>query len=351
MAARRPVEWYNRRVSRHHSGQWAARGGQPRTFTARSTTLQSPLLAETRALLRQYNLHPRKALGQNFLVDGEILDAVVDAAELANDDVVLEVGPGVGILTNRLAEQVRRVVAVELDDELARVVDHRMAHLGNVTVRHANVLHTDLRIDFAPNEAFKVVANIPYYITAPILRLFLEGGTASQTPRPHLLVLMVQREVAQRLAARPGKMSLLSLSAQVYAEPEIVRIVPATAFYPPPEVQSAIVRLRRRTTPAIDADLLPAVFRVAKAGFHDRRKQIHNALTIGLSQLDPVRINQALENAGIDRQRRAETLSVQEWGRLTTELIAQGLVVRGGEAFPIEIGTSLPLIDTNVEPL
>ena len=169
-----------------HSGRPAARGGQPRTLRTRSTASGGDLLAETRALLRQFNVHPRKALGQNFLIDGDVLDCVLDAAELTGDDVVLEVGPGIGILTERLAQRAKRVIAVELDEELARR-DQRMAPLGNVVVRHASVLHADLRADLLPDQAFKVVANIPYYITAPILRLFLEGRAAS--PRRGLILL------------------------------------------------------------------------------------------------------------------------------------------------------------------
>jgi 16S rRNA (adenine1518-N6/adenine1519-N6)-dimethyltransferase len=336
---------------------------------------QGVLLEETRALLRQYRLHPRKALGQHFLVDADVLAAVVEAAGLLPTDTVLEVGPGIGLLTDRLARSVRHVVAIELDDDLARIVADRFGTLGNVTVRHANVLHADLSADLAAGEPFKVVANIPYYITAPILRLFLEGRTEARegpthsqsgptyplwgfspagesgefsTPRheaekegtalstlPAAMVLMVQREVAERIAARPGKMSLLSLSAQLFAEPEIVRLVPATAFYPPPEVQSAIVRLRRRPHPAVDPHLVPIVFRVARAAFHDRRKQLHNALAIGIAHLGPERIDGALLAAGIDRRRRAETLSVEEWGRLAEAFAGLGLL---GDAAPLVDG-------------
>jgi 16S rRNA (adenine1518-N6/adenine1519-N6)-dimethyltransferase len=302
---------------------------------------QGALLAEVRALLRQYGLHPRHALGQNFLVDDEVLDAILAAAELSGADTVLEIGPGVGVLTDRLARRVRHVVAVELDDNLARVVAERFGELGNVTVRHANVLHADLSPDLG-GRPFKVVANIPYYITAPILRLFLEGRGGFELARPDVMVLMVQREVAERLTARPGKMSLLSLSAQLFAQPDIVRLVPAAAFYPPPEVQSAIVRLRRRPHDAVDPALLPVVFRVARAAFHDRRKQLHNALTIGLAHLGAERVDVALQRAEIDRRRRAETLSVEEWGRLAAAFAAVGLVAAPVTASIVAAGEESP---------
>jgi len=307
-----------------------ARRAAPDARRSTRTLTQGALLEPARAILRRYGLHPRKALGQNFLVDEAVLDAVVAAAELAPDALAVEVGPGLGFLTERLAAVAGRVLAIELDEALGRVVEDRFGTLGKVTVRHANVLHTDLGADIGPEQPFTVVANIPYYITAPILRLFLEGPR-----RPEAIVLMVQREVAERLAAKPGKMSLLSLSAQTYATPEIVRLVPATAFYPPPEVQSAIIRLRRRSQPAFSAELNPLVFTAARAAFHDRRKQIHNSLTIGLTYLGPDRIDTALSEAGVERTRRAETLAVEEWGSLARALQRQGMTTTGalGSAF------------------
>ncbi|GAC1430847.1 MAG: 16S rRNA (adenine(1518)-N(6)/adenine(1519)-N(6)) -dimethyltransferase RsmA [Chloroflexota bacterium] len=285
---------------------------------------QGALLDETLALLRQFQLRPRKALGQNFLIDESVLDTVVAAAELDPQDMIVEVGPGLGLLTERLTRSAGHVVAIELDDDLARVVHTRFVSLGTVQVHNLNVLHADLPALLGPERPFKVVANIPYYITAPILRLFLEGPR-----RPEVLVLMVQREVAERIAAPPGKMSLLSLSAQVYAEPEVLRTVPASAFYPPPEVQSAVVRLRRRARPIADPALLAVMFRLARAAFHDRRKQLHNALGIGLAHLGPAVIDAALEETGIDRRRRAETLSLDEWTRLAAILRDGGLTAEG----------------------
>jgi 16S rRNA (adenine1518-N6/adenine1519-N6)-dimethyltransferase len=200
------------------------------------------LAVETRRILRAHGLHPKKTLGQTFLIDREALQSVVRAAEVRSGDVVLEIGPGVGTLTTELADQGAEVVAVELDERLADVLAERTAHGRHVRVVRGNALHLDLAPLLPAGEPFKLVANIPYYITAPILRHFLEGPQ-----RPALIVLMVQKEVAERLAAQPGDMSLLGVMAQFYARVEIVRVVPASSFLPVPQVDSAIVRLRRET--------------------------------------------------------------------------------------------------------
>lgn len=269
------------------------------------------LAVETRDILRAYGLHPRKALGQNFLIDREALDSVVRAAELTPDDLVLEIGPGIGTLTMALARQGCRVVAVELDDGMADALAARTALATNVTVVRGNALHLDLSPWIAPGTPFKLVANIPYYITAPLIRHFLTGPL-----RPASIVLMVQREVAERLTAKPGKLSLLGVSVQFYARVEIVRIVPASSFLPAPEVDSALVRLRPYTTPPLQVDDEARFFKVVHAGFGEKRKQIHNALVRGMAHIPATQIDAALERAGIERTRRAETLSLDEWGRL-----------------------------------
>jgi len=269
------------------------------------------LVVETRSILRAHGLHPKKALGQNFLIDREALQSVLRAAEVRPGDVVLEIGPGVGTLTRELADRGAEVVAVELDEGLANALAERTAHRSQVRVVCGNVLHLDLAPLLPAGEPFKLVANIPYYITAPILRHFLEGPW-----RPALIVLMVQKEVAQRLAAQPGDMSLLGVMAQFYARVEIVRVVPASSFLPAPQVDSAIVRLRRHESLPVTVDDVDRFFKVVKAGFGEKRKQLHNALVHGLAHIPAAQINAALEQAAIDRTRRAETLSLEEWGRL-----------------------------------
>jgi 16S rRNA (adenine1518-N6/adenine1519-N6)-dimethyltransferase len=276
------------------------------------------LAVETRRILRAHGLHPKKTLGQNFLIDREALQSVVSAAEVRPGDVVLEIGPGVGTLTTELADQGAEVVAVELDERLADVLAERTARGRHVRVVRGNALHLDLAPLLPAGEHFKLVANIPYYITAPILRHFLEGPW-----RPALIVLMVQKEVAERLAAQPGNMSLLGVMAQFYARVEIVRVVPASSFLPAPQVDSAIVRLRRHEMPPVTVDNVDRFFKVVKAGFAEKRKQLHNALVRGLAHIPATQIDAALEQAGIDRTRRAETLNLEEWGRLYQALNRQ----------------------------
>jgi 16S rRNA (adenine1518-N6/adenine1519-N6)-dimethyltransferase len=272
------------------------------------------LAAETRAILRAHRVRPRDQLGQNFLIDREALASVVKAADLGPGDQVLEVGPGIGTLTLALAASGASVRAVELDESLAEICKVRVAFLDNVQVYTGNVLHMDLGQVLDVKRPFEVVANIPYYITAPILRLFLEGSYL-----PGALVMMVQWEVAQRLAAQPGNMSALSVFTQVQASVEIIRRVPATSFLPPPAVDSAIVRLRRRDQPDVPPGEQAYFFRVVRAGFSARRKMLHNALDAALPNAGAA-IDAALEAAGIARTRRAETLSIAEWLALSRVL-------------------------------
>ncbi len=283
-------------------------------------------------LLKRHDLHLKKGLGQNFLADPVHLERIVAAAELTPDDVVVEVGPGVGTLTARLASQAGRVVAVELDASLLPALHETLAPYDNIAIIQGDILQLDpaqlstcaptlgahttsgpLTINRSPLPIthYKVVANLPYYITSAAIRHFL---TASSPPS--LLVLTVQREVAQRIVARPPDMSLLAVSVQFYAQPEIVARIPAGAFYPPPKVDSAILRLRPWDQPSVDVPDVDAFFAVARAGFGQRRKQLRNSLRANLG-LPQEQIDAMLSTAGVDPQRRAETLTLAEWGRLT----------------------------------
>ncbi len=266
-----------------------------------------------RQLLRQYGLRPRKGLGQNFLEDEAALGRIVAAAELGPDDVVLEIGPGLGTLTRRLAERAGRVVAVELDRQLVAVLADTLADRPNVEIIHGDIL------EVAPASLFsipyKVVANLPYYITSAVLRHLLEAEV-----RPELMVLTVQREVAQRLTATPDDMSLLAVSVQFYGQPRIVARIPAGAFYPAPKVDSAVVRIDVYDRRPVAVDDVAAFFAVVRAGFASRRKMLRNALSRGLSR--PVaEVEAALRQAGVDPRRRAETLSVAEWGAVYRALV------------------------------
>ena len=281
------------------------------------------------ALIRRYNLDLKKSLGQNLLIDATHLARIAAAAELTPTDTVLEVGPGLGALTCQLAERAGRVVAVELDRRLIPILREQFADRPHVSFVHADILTLDPaeiaaggapvgeRARSSPRAApckaaqYKVVANLPYYITSAVLRHILEAPAP-----PSLAVLLVQREVAQRIVAQPGEMSLLAVSVQFYARPRILRKVPAGAFLPRPNVDSCVVRLDLRPRPAI-ADVAPArFFRIVRAGFGQRRKQLRNSLSAGLA-CSKEEADQWLAAAGIDPRRRAETLSLSEWGRLT----------------------------------
>lgn len=259
-------------------------------------------------LLKKYNLQPRKGLGQNFLVDPHHLAKIVEIAELTSADTVLEIGPGPGTLTRLLAAAAGQVIAIELDRGMVNLLQHELPY-PNLTVIEADILETQLPIT-NPQSPYKVVANLPYYITSAVLRHVLET-----TPRPQRVVVTVQKEVAQRMVAQPGDMSLLAISVQFYGQPKLVHHIPAGAFFPPPKVDSAVVRIDTYTEPPVPVADVERFFRVIKAGFSQKRKQLKNSLSAGLHQ-PTTQIATALHQAGIDPTRRAETLSLAEWARL-----------------------------------
>jgi 16S rRNA (adenine1518-N6/adenine1519-N6)-dimethyltransferase len=267
------------------------------------------LLVQTRRLLRQFDLRARKGLGQHFLIDGEVLKNIIAAAELTSSDTIIEVGPGLGVLTRELAQRARRVIAVELDNKLAAALKQTLASLNNVTIINDDVL----KLEPASLAAdYKVAANLPYYITSPVLRHFLEASI-----KPKVMILMVQKEVAEAIAARPGEMSILSVSVQLYGEPKLISYVPADCFYPPPKVDSAIVRIDLYPQPKVAVDE-KNFFDLVRAGFSAPRKQLANSLAqgLGIAKADALSL---LKAAGIAPQRRAETLSLEEWARLLEE--------------------------------
>jgi len=262
------------------------------------------------ALLRAHGLSPKKSLGQNFLVDSSALERIVEAADVPPDSSVLEVGPGIGNLTRYLAAAVRRVVAVELDAHLIPLLEKVLGSTPNVEIVHGDILKLDPAL-LMGEDGYLVVANIPYYITSNLIRHLLES-----TVRPSRMVLTIQREVAERINARPGDMSLLALSVQVYGQPNVVAHIPAGSFYPAPDVDSAVVRIDLYPEPLIPLERLEAFFRMAKAGFGQKRKTLRNALGSGL-RVGGEQAAQMLRSAGIDPMRRAETLSLEEWRALT----------------------------------
>lgn len=282
---------------------------------------QKTLLAWTKAMLRRLGLRARKSLGQHFLVDREVLEKVASAAELGTSDIVIEVGPGLGVLTKELAKRAGFVIAVELDDRLAAILKQDMTAAKNVSVINEDILRIDpaalikkqkLNLPDLKDKPdnYKVVANLPYYITSAVLRYFLEASL-----KPRLMVVMLQKEVAEVIVAEPGKMSLLSVSVQFYGKPEIVSYVPAESFHPVPEVDSAILRIDVYPRPPIAVDEIDDFFGLVRAGFCAPRKQLVNTLAQGLGLSKPEALS-LLDRADIIYKRRAETLSVEEWQRL-----------------------------------
>ena len=255
-----------------------------------------------KALLDRHHVHPKKSLGQNFIQDPSALDKIVAAADLSPSDTVLEIGPGTGVMTERLAQVAGRVIAVELDQRLEPILTSSLGHLPNLELVYGDILETNVPA-LVGEESYIVVANVPYYITSAILRSLLESRH-----RPRRIVLTVQLEVAERLNAKPGDMSLLAVSAQFYAKVQIAARLNAAIFWPRPDVDSAVVRLDVYEQPPYVVPDEKTFFRVVRAGFSQKRKQLKNSLgTDGAAWL---------ETAGIDPKRRAETLTLDEWAAL-----------------------------------
>ena len=278
------------------------------------TGLSLPLL-NIQKLLREYDIRPSKGLGQNFLRDAQALEAIVSAASITPQDTVLEIGPGLGSLTRYLALSARLVTAVELDRKLLPVLETVLSPYQNVRLVQGDILKIDPST-LMERQGYLVVANIPYYITSAVIRHLLEAGH-----RPRRVVLTVQKEVAERICARTGKMNLLALSVQVYGDPDIAAEIPAAAFYPPPKVDSAVLCVDIYPQPIIPTGRLEAFFQLIKAGFSQKRKTLRNALSGGL-RITSIEAEKLLGSAGIDPKRRAETVSLEEWGELTRQFTA-----------------------------
>jgi 16S rRNA (adenine1518-N6/adenine1519-N6)-dimethyltransferase len=278
------------------------------------------LAAETRGLINRFGLRAKKSLGQHFLIDRRVLYRIVSAAEVTAEDTVVEVGPGLGILTRELAKRARKVIAVVADRGMASAVREMLSGMANVSIIESDILQTDPASLLATAGAegtspgYKVVANIPYYITSPILRHFLEASL-----KPSIMVIMLQKEVGEAIAAQPGKMSILAVSVQFYGKPAIVGRVPSRSFYPPPKVDSVILRIRLYEQPPIKVSQTSKFFAVVRAGFSAPRKQLRNSLAQGLG-VSPQEAAVMLVRAMIDSRRRAETLGLDEWARLSEEV-------------------------------
>ena len=279
-------------------------------------TLGNP--AGTIAVLQKYGLNFQEKFGQNFLIDGRVLDRIIDAAEITEDDCVLEIGPGIGTMTQLLCERARHVVAVEIDSNLIPILEDTLSAYDNVTVLHGDILKVDLRelVDtYNEGRPSKVVANLPYYITTPIIMGLFESHVPLLS-----ITIMVQKEVADRMQEEPGTKDYgaLSLAVQYYARPEIVATVPPNCFIPRPNVGSAVIRLTRYEDPPVTVKDEKKMFELIRASFNQRRKTLVNGLGNARNlNLSKDRITKALEEMGLSPMVRGETLSLEQFARLS----------------------------------
>lgn len=279
-----------------------------------------PLNAKT--LLRTYGIRPDKSLGQNFLIGTKALNHIVAAAELTGEETVLEIGAGLGALTRSLARKAHHVVAVEYDRRLLPVLEDVVGELSNVELIIGDILALDIET-LVGERLYRIVANIPYNITSALIRRLMEAQHSADR-----VVLTVQWEVAQRIISGPGTLSLLALSVQIYGDPQIVASIPASAFYPQPKVDSAVLRIDIHDEPKVHRMLIPAIFQLARAGFGQKRKQLRNSLAGGF-KVKPILIERWLEAAAIPSRSRAQELSLEQWSRLAQTIMEAGVAQRG----------------------
>lgn len=259
-------------------------------------------ITDIKRTLKAYGAYTKKGLGQHFLVDPEALKTIVEAAALTKDDKVVEVGPGMGVLTRELCSRAGEVLALEFDKAMIAIVKTSCIKEKNLKVENVDVL----KFDPSGLGRYKLVANLPYYITSAVLRLFLETSN-----KPDEMVLLVQREVAERICAKPSRMSILAVSVQFYGNPQIIDVVPRKAFFPAPKVDSAILRVKVYKKPLFDVDK-QLFFRIVKAGFGEKRKQLINSISGGL-KLNRETTELLLKEAGINVIARAESLAMIDW--------------------------------------
>jgi len=283
--------------------------------------------SRTRDIIRKHGFTFKKSLGQNFLIDGNVLDRIIGAAELDRSRGALEVGPGIGSLTERLAKAAGKVAAVEIDQRLIPILQDVMSPYPNVSVVHSDILKTDLqrlwKEQFSDLAGVSVVANLPYYVTTPIIMKLLEERLPIEN-----IVVMVQREVAERMSARPGGKDYgsLSIAVQYYCEPELVCIVPGKSFIPAPNVDSAVIKLKCRAEPAVSVADEAKFFQVVHASFAQRRKTLANNLSALSGKERKGELADLLRECGIQPERRAETLTLQEFALVCEMLSRHGML-------------------------
>ncbi|ABR46377.1 dimethyladenosine transferase [Alkaliphilus metalliredigens QYMF] len=279
--------------------------------------------SKTKAIVEKYKFRFSKSLGQNFLIDQNILEDIVDGADIQPDDCVIEIGPGIGTLTQFIAEKAHKVVAIEIDRNLIPILKHTLADYQNVEVINQDVLKVDLHqliADKFEGKPVKVIANLPYYVTTPIVMRFLEEKVPVDS-----LVIMIQKEVAVRMQAGPGTKDYgaLSIAVQYYCNPEILLKVPPSVFIPQPKVESIVIKLQVYPEPKVKVERDDLMFALVKDAFGKRRKTLLNALSSGLLQLSKEIVRESLEAANIDENRRGETLTIEEYATLTKEVAAR----------------------------
>ena len=267
-----------------------------------------------REIKEKYGFKLSKSLGQNFLTDKNIIDKIIDATEITDEDLVIEIGPGIGVLTAEACQKAKRVVAVEIDRNLIPILEDTLSEYNNVEIINQDVLKTDLNeiIEKSGCRRAKVIGNLPYYITTPIIMALLEGGIHADS-----ITVMMQKEGADRLKSNPGTKAYgaLSVAVQYYCTVRNVAVVPKEVFFPAPKVDSAVLRLDLRDEKPVELDDEKMFFRCIKAGFGQRRKTLSNSL-IGLGDVTKEEVKSCLEAAGIDEKRRAETLNLDEFAAI-----------------------------------
>jgi len=269
---------------------------------------------ELKDLLQHYGLYANHSLGQNFLVTESVFDKILGAADLKPDDTVIEVGPGTGFLTEKLIGKVKKVIAVEYDAGMVRLLKERFRDVPNLEIVHSDILKFWIQDSGVRNQQYKVVANIPYYITSPLIKLFLQSDC-----RPTQMVILVQKEVADKVCGLSDN-GVLTLETQLFGKPKIIDTVPPGCFWPPPKVESAILQIKVYPKPKVPEKDTEDFIRLIKFGFNQRRKKLANSLEAGL-RIDIDLIRDLLVKAKIDLSWRAENLEIGDWQRLLKELV------------------------------
>lgn len=269
----------------------------------------SELLNRTKKLCQENNIKPSKFRGQNFLINEDVYNQIIASADLDTNDIVLEVGPGLGFLTEKLAQKAKKVIAVEVDKKLANLLEKRLKKQGlnNIQIINEDILNIPNTKYNTLNNKYKIVANLPYNITSIFLRKFLSAKN-----KPSLAVLMLQKEVAQRIAASPPNMSLLAVSVQFYSDPEMIDVVSQNDFWPIPQIDSAIIKLKIYPKFEVDEKKL---FRLVKFGFSSRRKMLKNNLSAGF-RISASIAEERIKKAGFNEKIRAQNLAVNDWLKL-----------------------------------